>query len=265
MGAEWTTVGRWESGVGVAPEALAALARARDGEVLHADRFTVVLRRGDLVVKHRAESLFLRMRRAGRGSALVREHDALAMLARLGLATVEPRGAAARFDARPLGLVREEMLVTTFRSGLESLGYARRAKRPIARGVAMPALLRLARDLRRVHDAGVRVGTLADRNVLVGPGGEYAVLDVGRAGRRGRAEADLGLLDKGLSHGTLSRTDRLRLLRAYAGEPDGDLRSLVAAVERERERFERRGPLRALLRRANRWLRTRSFLRSQLR
>lgn len=259
---EWTKVGRWD--FGREPGELAALARARDGEVLHADRFTVVLRRGGIVVKHRAESLFLRLRRIGRGSSLVREHEALAALARLGLATVEPRGAAAAFSGP---LVREEMLVTTYREGLASLGYARRAKRPVERAVAFPALERLARDLKRVHDAGFRVGTLADRNVLVGPGGEYAVLDVGRAGRRGRAAADLGLLDKGLSC-TLSRTDRLRLLRAYAGggaDSARPIRALVAAVARERARFERRGPLRALARRVNRYLRQWSFLRSQLR
>jgi hypothetical protein len=262
MGA-WTMVGRWD--FDVAPGALAALARARDGEVLHADRFTVVLRRGDLVVKHRAESLFLRLRRIGQGSALVREHDALSLLAGLGLETVRPRGAAAIFSGP---IVREEILVTTFRAGLASLGYARRAKRPVERSVALAALIRLAHDLKRVHDAGFYVNTLADRNVLVGPGGEYAVLDCGRAGRRGRAARDLGLLDKGLSSGTLSRTDRLRLLRAYAGEgAEGvvEYRPLVAAVASERARFERRGPFRALSRRVNRWLRKRSFLRSQLR
>lgn len=256
---EWTTVGRWD--FGKSPDELAAIARARAGEVLHADRFTVVLRVGDVVVKHRAESLFLRLRRIGRGSSLVREHDALLSLARLGLETVEPRGAAASFGGL---LVREEMLVTTFRAGLVSLGYERRAKRAVSRDVAMPALERLARDLRRVHDAGLRVRTLADRNVLVGPEGAYAVLDVGRAGRSGGAASDLGLLDKGLSC-TLSRTDRLRLLRAYAGASANGSRSLVAAVLSQRARHERRGPFRALARRVNRFLRQWSFLRSQLR
>ncbi len=254
----WRATGRWD--FGLSPEESAALARARTGEVLHADRFTTVLRRGDVVLKHRAEPLFLRLRRIGRGSSLVREHDALLLLAGLGLKTVEPRGAAARLSG---ALVSEEILVTTFRDGLASLGYARREKRPVPRGVALPALRALAADLRRVHDAGVRVGTLADRNVLVGPGGEYALVDVGRAGRRGSVAGDLGLLDRGLSR-ALTRTDRLRLLAAYAGGIEA-ARPLVAPVTAARERFEKRGPLRALSRQLNRWLRTRSILKNQLR
>ncbi len=263
MGADngWTDVGRWD--FGLTPPDVVGLCRRRKGEVLNEDRFTVVLRYGELVFKHRAESLLLRLRSLSRGSSLIREHQGLEQLSSLGLRTVEGRAAAARFSGP---LLVEELLVTTYREGMTSLGYARREKRPVDRAIVIPALTKLGKDLKRVHDAGYFVNTLADRNVLVGLGGQYAVLDVANFGRRGSREFDLALIDKGLRV-TLSPSDRRRLLAEYLG-PDVDPKALddfAARVAQARRRIEKTRPLAVISKSLNRWLRQRSFLRSQLR
>jgi hypothetical protein len=258
---DWTAVGEWD--FGRSPAELVGLCRERRGEILGEDRFTVVQLADDIVIKHRKDPLILRLRQLHIRSVCLREHDRLAKLAALGLRTPSPRGAAARF-AGPI--LMEDILVTNYEKGMTNLGYTRRAGLPIDRSIAVPALIALAKDIRRVHDSGHYVNTLADRNVLVGPDGRYVVLDLDFAGRWGRPESDLGSLDKGLSR-SLSRSDRLRLLAAYlGGEADaGERRKFVKRLDRMRHRVHKKGTIARWAHAMNRRLRSAPFLRRHLR
>jgi tRNA A-37 threonylcarbamoyl transferase component Bud32 len=131
-------------------------------------------------------------------------------------------------------------LVTRGEPGFESLSSA------IAAAPARVWVAPLGRLVRRLHEAGFFARDLYLRNILVRrsdalepqqvppaillldlPNGHR--LRPGEPGRRAAAVYDLATLDREAA-GHLSRTDRLRFLRAYLGDGDAD-RNLLDAIE----------------------------------
>ncbi len=187
----------------------------------------------------------------------VRAWRAARLLVERGIATPEPV-ALVELDGRrhlltrfvPAAIPLDRLLRERFAKGVELA-----AKRDLARA--------LGRWLRGVHAQGIYHGDCSAKNVLAVPGADgfglvLLDLDAVTPGRRlswrRRVKSLCQLVD---SPGNLTRTDRLRVIRAYAsGDPELPLRRLhrdvTAAVGRRARRRARRHV---------RWLRRRQSAR----
>lgn len=114
---------------------------------------------------------------------------------------------------------------------------------PEARRILLAAA---GRSIRALHDAGFDHPDLHLRNLLLDAGGEVRVLDLDRVRRRremsrerrlaGLFRFDRYAAKQAAAGAKVTRTDRLRVLRAYAGDdwPGRDeLRALAARLRRE--------------------------------
>jgi Lipopolysaccharide kinase (Kdo/WaaP) family len=179
-----------------------------------------------------------------------REQDNLEWLRTRGFAAVAPVAWGCR---RAVRIVRECFLVTRGETSLERLDSVLAAAAKNRRDPARlrEALRAVARLVRRVHDAGFFAHDLHCRNVLcardavLGPGTQqpsFTLLDFPNGfvlppsdpRRRAAAIYDLAVLDRGAA-AFLSRTDRLRFLRAYLDSDTID-RELITLIDRRRRR-----------------------------
>jgi hypothetical protein len=160
-----------------------------------------------------------------------------AALERAGFRVAPPLALA---ETRSFGLPADCYFVTASLDGAEPAG---RFWRDRASGLGSRErrriLVAFARELRRFHDAGFYSGDANTDNFLVrlGTAGEpeFFLLDLenvrrpGQVSRRRRVK-NLVQLQRPV-RGEVSRTDRLRFLRAYAGRPLRELRHWLAAIE----------------------------------
>jgi tRNA A-37 threonylcarbamoyl transferase component Bud32 len=229
---------------------LASLAESGASVVKH-NRMRTVYRipvsgaSGSLYLKvHRVPTAFERMKSLVRPSRAVTEWRMMTLFREAGLPTARPLAVAER---RVRGVLRDAYFLT---EGIEDArdlvpwllrafpgrprGRARAAKREI--------LSELARLVRAMHDRGVWYADLHSGNVLVtGERPEdarihFIDLHTGRRARRLGVRARLRNLAR-LGHSLLeatSRTDRLRLFLAYAGD-DGVLGSALRRTFRRSE------------------------------
>jgi hypothetical protein len=173
------------------------------------------------------------------GSRAERARVGAARVAQAGVATAEPLAAAER---RRCGLPLESFLVTRFLAGslplpaaLPGLGLARR--RALARA--------LGDLLGTLHAAGLAPADLKPSNLLVGPEGSLALVDLDSLvprrhpswRRRVRALGQLEAWAADLAPG-LPATDRARFLRAYLAHAPA-LRRRRAQLVREVRRSAR--------------------------
>jgi tRNA A-37 threonylcarbamoyl transferase component Bud32 len=170
----------------------------------------------------------------------VREFRNLAFLREKGVAAVRPVAAAS--ETRSLRLVAHALLTEHVTDGidlarrLETPGDPVREDKTVRRRVAEL----LGRNVHRMHVEGFVHRDLFSRNVVVRVEEETPYLwfcDCRRGGppsMRRKPLDDLATLDSDL-RGRLSRTDRLRALRAYAGS--GDLGKLVEKIAARRARL----------------------------
>lgn len=157
-------------------------------------------------------------RRLGRGSAAQELARAAASAAR-GVPTPLPLAAGA---VRRAGLLEATLLLLPLVPGAVDLARAwdgGRAPRGLRRAVAAP----LGAAIRVLHDAGIDQDDLAPNNFLWREGPEPRVLAIDfervRVGRRvapERRALALARLDRHLA--SASASERMRLLRAYAGD-----------------------------------------------
>jgi len=166
-----------------------------------------------------------------------------------GIATARP---AAAVDRRRRGAVEDTLLLTEPVAGEPLSEWLRRGPAPAAR---REVTWKLARLVRRLHDAGLSHRDLKAPNILVARGGGQdrprpvlVDLDGLRMGRRvalRRRVQNLMRLSVSLDeYGVARRTDRLRFLRAYLGRR-GCPRAIATASRR-------RGSVREA-RRVRRW------------
>lgn len=183
-----------------------------------------------------------------RRSRAQREFDALVTLQRKIANPVQPVAWGA---ARRAGVCMRSLLVTEALPGARNLrdllGSHRHSAEAYAAVAALPELLR---QLGRLHADGTQLRDCLLRNVLFDPRAAgphcWAWIDLPHLRQRGRALTqrervrDLAKLDKG-GILLLSRTERWRALRAYLPEDatSHEIRSLLLAVDRSRQRLER--------------------------
>jgi hypothetical protein len=166
-----------------------------------------------------------------------------ALLAR-GIATARP---AAAVDRRRGGAVRDTLLLTEAVQGEPLHRWLRRGPAPADR---RRVLGRLARLVRRLHEAGFSHRDLKAPNVLVaptsGPDARPVLVDLdglrgGRPVSARRRARDLMRLSVSLDEAGLGRrTDRLRFLRTYLGRPGCPREMAVLGRRRGGARLARR-------------------------
>jgi len=160
-------------------------------------------------------------RHAGDGRFL-EELRALSEARAAGVPVPEALGIVSR--SRGLGLRRGWLLVREVPGAVDLLAFLGSAPHPAHRHDVLAAA---GRVVRRLHDAGFEHPDLHLKNLLLAPGGDVLVLDLDRVRRlpslcRERRLAGLFRFDrfaeKQAARGfPVSRADRLRFLRAYAG------------------------------------------------
>jgi tRNA A-37 threonylcarbamoyl transferase component Bud32 len=164
----------------------------------------------------------------------VREFRNLAFLREKGVPAVRPVAAAS--ETRSLRLVAHALLTEHVTDGVD---LARRLDTPGDPVREQPAVRRrvaelLGRHVHRMHQEGFVHADLWARNVVVRVDEDTPFLwfcDCRRGGppsSRRKPLDDLARLDRDVE-GKVPRTDRLRALRAYAGE--GDLHDLARKIE----------------------------------
>ena len=164
-----------------------------------------------------------------------------------------PSCAPAAAGDRAHGNTGEAFILTEALEGLESLeDVVPRRYAPPLEGPRRAELRRLigraGEHLRRLHDAGLNVRDLYLCHLFVDPDDPtagFTLIDLHRAltgrkvGRPGVVR-DLAALHHSAPDRIVSRTDRLRFLRAWSGARlDARLRGLVRRVERRAGRMER--------------------------
>jgi hypothetical protein len=173
----------------------------------------------ELAVKlHRWRGLRGALSDGWRGSRAARARAGLARLTPIGLDTPALVAIAER---RRAGVVLESWLLTEFRADALPLPVAL-AREDLTRSDRRRLLAALGNLVGALHAAGVDHPDLKPSNLLVGPGGALAVLDLDALvpprrltwRRRVRALGQLEAYARDLQPG-LARSDRARVLRAY--------------------------------------------------
>jgi tRNA A-37 threonylcarbamoyl transferase component Bud32 len=175
---------------------------------------------------------FLRPSKARREAAIARA------VAERGLEVARPIAVG---EERRAGLLLRSFSVIPERPGSDLRALLLGTPEARERRALVEAFGRLAR---RLHDAGVDQDDFSPNNFLVGVNGRFALLDFERCRlrrvppqRRWHVLAKLQRHDLGVS-----RTDRVRFLRAYLGEQEGRAARAAAwrAIERELRHIRRR-------------------------
>ncbi len=185
-----------------------------------------------------------------RGSRAARALRGAAMLRTAGLGCAEP---IAAMDVRKAGAVRESYLLSEPLTGDTlsrfALGPGGIRGRDVQRKRRI--LFTVAREVRRLHDAGLYTLDLQETNIMVdddGAGGfsvHFLDLEDFRRARRvpeGRRLLNLVHLDRSIGR-FLSRPSRLRFLYAYLGGRPGERaerRRIVVEILKLRGAIERR-------------------------
>jgi hypothetical protein len=152
----------------------------------------------------------------------VDELRALEEARRAGVPVCEPLGVVTR--AAALGMRRGWLLLRELVGAEDVLAFLERGPPPAERHAVLG---RLGAALRKLHDAGFEHPDLHFKNALLGSDGAVLVIDLDRVRRctdlsRARRLAGLFRFDRYaakqvVAGHAISRTDRLRVLRAYAG------------------------------------------------
>jgi hypothetical protein len=201
---------------------------------------------GEVFVKHYSTPrLVKRVKHLVRNSRTRQEWEMGLTLEGLGLPVARHLAMAER---RPRGLLAEDLLVEEALIGYRNFdawfaaewgtavtGAGARARHE--------AVARLAELIRRMHDAGVLQRDFKPDSVMVGPEGEFRLVDLERAlivgGRRGLGRearrANLAKIDQTFGF-IASADDRLRFLRSYHGEPPPRMDALMADLSWRAER-----------------------------
>jgi len=190
-----------------------------------------------------------------------REAENLRRLEALGIPAVRPAAWGAR---RRFGFLADSFLVTESRPGATNAralvtDYLTGRPAPVPRDTFRAVLNRVVDDLATLHAQGIFLFTAFEKNLLVwrtDTAAEYAWVDLPFGGRfpPGRLPVwlrvrDLACLNKGLD-AVLTRADRLRLLRRYAGPGTGraERRDLAARVLRATRVLRDQTPVSRLVR-----------------
>lgn len=175
-------------------------------------------------------------RHAGDGR-FVAELVALDEARRAGVPVCEPLGVVTR--AASLGMRRGWLLVREVVGSEDLLAFLDGDPASLRRR----AVLDLAgAALRRLHDAGFEHPDIHLKNALLTPEGDVLLIDLDRVRRRGtlpRARRLVGLFrfdryaaKQAAAGHSVTRTDRLRVLRAYAGDDWPDRQETRAIARR---------------------------------
>jgi tRNA A-37 threonylcarbamoyl transferase component Bud32 len=164
------------------------------------------------------------------------EHSIAIRLARLGFEVAAP---VAVGEERRVGVLERSYSVIR---ELEARDLVRVLGGDTLKGAERRALLeRFAQLARKLHDAGVDQDDFAPNNFLTRPDGSFVLIDFERCRVRRRALGDRGFTQLAKLHRRdlgVSRSDRLRFLRAYLGE-GGDRAKRREAWERIWPEFRR--------------------------
>jgi len=173
------------------------------------------------------------------GGRPIRELRAAVAARRAGVAVPEPVAVRA---TRAAGIFRRFTTVTLEIEGASNLlTLAPRLSGPEKRRT----IERVAGEMRRLHEAGIYHGDLTLQNILAN-GAKVYFIDLDKALLRPRREEsldrmNLSRLNRSVeklfgSRGCVTRTDRLRFLRCYLGDPAapaGDARKRLRELARE--------------------------------